>query len=249
MNDSSNQDIRLAMWSGPRNISTAMMRAWENRADTRVWDEPFYAYYLQATGLMHPMRDEIISAGIADWRKVVEQCVAKNPQGVRIHYQKHMTHHMLPEIADEWLDVLEHCFLIRDPALVVRSYLAKREHATLADIGIERQWQLFDQVCQRRGSEPLVIDSADFLKSPEAYLRAICSNIGVNYNASMVDWPAGPRGSDGIWASHWYAAVWQSTGFQPAVTAPLSAEDQQNPVASAAAVFYQRLHTHRLLLD
>jgi len=244
------QNVRLAMWSGPRNISTAMMRAWENRADTRVWDEPFYAYYLRATGLQHPMREEIIAAGETDWRRVVQQCAEDNPDGVRISYQKHMTHHMLPELEFDWFGRVQHCFLIRDPAYVVRSYLAKREAATLADIGIEQQWRLFDQVCQQQGDAPLVIDSADFLQRPEAYLRTVCTSIGVGFDERMLAWPAGPRDSDGAWAPHWYHAVWKSTQFQ-APTLEKEEEDlpHNHPVVLAAGPFYQKLKQHRLVLD
>lgn len=227
-----------------------MMRAWENRADTQVWDEPFYAYYLQATGQQHPMREQVIAAGETDWQQVAQRCAADNPPDVSISYQKHMTHHLLPEINFDCFEQLQHCFLIRDPAYVVRSYLAKRESASLADIGIEQQWQLFDSICQRQGGAPLVIDSADFLQQPEAYLRAICASIGVEFDPNMLAWPAGPRDSDGAWAPHWYHVVWKSTGFQaPAADQPQDDLPLEHPVVKAAQASYQRLHQHRLVLS
>lgn len=240
--------VCLAMWSGPRNISTAMMRAWENRSDTVVWDEPLYAYYLRASGQQHPMRAEVIAAGDPDWRSVAARCVAPCAPDVRVHYQKHMTHHVLPEIASGWLDGLEHCFLIRDPARVVQSYLLKRETVSLADIGVEQQWRLFDEVCQRRGEPPLVIDSADFLQNPEYFLKKICLHIGVEFEPSMLAWPAGARASDGVWAPHWYHAVHASTGFQKpaAVRAEIPLE---HPVVEAADHYYRRLSAYRFALS
>lgn len=240
--------VRLAMWSGPRNISTAMMRAWENRSDTAVWDEPLYAYYLRASGEQHPLREEVLAAGDDNWRRVTARCSGNEELSVPIFYQKHMTHHVLPEVGYDWLDGLQHCFLIRDPTRVVQSYLLKREAVALADIGIERQWQLFDELCQRRGNPPLVIDSADFLRNPESYLKVICAYIGVGFEPSMLAWPAGPRASDGVWAPHWYHAVQASTGFQaPPARAVEALLD--HPVAEAANRYYQQLWAQRSVLS
>lgn len=201
----------IAMWSGPRNISTAMMRAWENRPDTRVVDEPFYAHYLAHTGIGHPMAAEIIADGEPDWRSVVDTITARPAHG--IFYQKHITTHMMPHIDLGFLAALSHVFLIRDPQAVVASYSRKREMVTAADLGYEPQWRLFDYVRKLQGEVPPVVDSALFLQDPRSQLEALCARLGIEFDAAMLQWPAGERDSDGIWHRHWYDAVKRSTGF------------------------------------
>ncbi|MEM7376434.1 MAG: HAD family hydrolase [Pseudomonadota bacterium] len=238
--------INIAMWSGPRNLSTAMMRAFENRADTAVWDEPFYAAYLQHTGLVHPMRETVIAAGEPDWRRVAERCAAAPATG-RVCYQKHMTHHMVSAFGTDWLGALEHGFLLRHPARVLRSYVAKREQVELSDIGIVQQWQLFCDVRDRVGTAPLVIDSDDFLSDPRAYLEVMCSRWGMAFSERMLSWPSGPRESDGAWAPHWYGAVWQTTGFgapRPPVDAALP--DALQRVCDEAMPYYDTLVREKL---
>ncbi|HPQ94330.1 MAG: hypothetical protein KDI44_16245 [Thiothrix sp.] len=201
----------FAMWSGPRNLSTAMMRAWENRPDSRVWDEPFYAAYLARTGLEHPMRKAIITHHEADPAQVIRACTTPYTGGV--FYQKHMTHHLLPDYPLDWLAQLSHCFLLRDPHEVLLSYAQKREQVTLEDIGLPQQLRLYRWVKAHVDAEPLVVDAKDFLQQPEAWLRLMCQRLQIPFYPAMLNWPAGPRNSDGIWASHWYDSVWQSTGF------------------------------------
>ena len=167
------QTIRLAMWSGPRNISTAMMRAWENRTDTVVWDEPLYAHYLVATGIDHPGREQVIAEHDSDWLSVVSRCTGAVPEGKKIFYQKHMTQHMLPHIDRHWLADLNHCFLIRHPREVLLSYTKTRAEVTLDDIGFVQQMDIFNYIRQHKTSS-LVIDAADFLQQPRAYLEALC---------------------------------------------------------------------------
>ena len=203
----------IAMWSGPRNISTAMMRAWENRADTTVVDEPFYAHFLDATGLDHPMADEVIAAGDTDWRRVAEGLATRPASG--LFYQKHITTHWLPHFGIDWLDALDHVFLIREPEPVVASYLAKRGGATASDLGYAQQAALFDAIGERRGVPPPVIDGTRFLADPESQLRTLCERLDVPFDAAMLAWPPGPRASDGVWAAHWYEAVRRSRGFEP----------------------------------
>lgn len=239
----------IAMWSGPRNLSTAMMRAFENRSDTEVWDEPFYAAYLSLTGIEHPMREAVITAGERDWRNVAAQCVAAGAHG-SVFYQKHMTHHMVPEIDTDWLGGLQHGFLIRDPGRVLRSYAAKREGATLADIGITQQWALYQKVAEMLGSAPLVVDSDDFLHDPALYLQAMCSAWSIPYEESMLNWPAGLRDSDGVWASHWYGAVRQSTGFgRPRQPAQGELPGPLQQILEEAMPFYRKLRAQCLVLS
>ena len=202
--------VRIAMWSGPRTLSTATMRAWENRPDTVVVDEPLYAYYLAATGLDHPGRDAIVAAQPTDWRTVVRSLITGDlPDGATIAYQKHMTHHVLPEIDLEALEPLTHAHLIRDPRRVLASYARIREQPTLADLGVRQQVAL-----HRRFGGP-VVDSDDLLREPECVLRDLCAALGVPFDEHMLSWPPGPRPSDGVWAPYWYASVEASTGFGP----------------------------------
>jgi len=206
--------LRLAMWSGPRNISTAMMRSFENRGDCAVVDEPFYAHYLAHTGFDHPGREEVIAAGEPDWRKVAARLVGPVPQAKAIWYQKHMTHHLLPHIGREWLRGLTHVFLIRDPREVLASYIRSRPHVTAEDIGVLQQLDIFEYVSQLCGRAPPVIDAGEFLKAPEPQLRALCAQLDIPFSPRMLSWPAGPRASDGVWAPYWYEAVLRSTGFE-----------------------------------
>ncbi len=233
------------MWSGPRNISTAMMRAFENRADCAVIDEPFYAHYLHRTGMDHPGRDEIVERGETDWRNVVETLTGPVPDAKPVFYQKHMTHHMLPHIEHEWFDKVRHVFLIRDPRAVLASYLKSRPRATIEDIGVPQQAALFDEVTASIGAPP-VIDADEFLQRPEAHLRALCAALGIAFTPSMLHWPAGPRDSDGIWAPYWYDAVRKSTGFESWRARDLSLADAHAELIDACMPIYRRLYARRL---
>lgn len=239
--------MRIAMWSGPRNISTAMMRAWENRPDCVVSDEPLYAAYLAATGLDHPGRDEVIAAGETDWRRVADQLTGPIPEDRPLWYQKHMSHHLLPGMDTAWVHRLSNVFLIRDPAAVVDSYLKSRATVVPTDIGLLQQLDLFHAVAEREGQAPPVIDADDFLQRPEAHLRALCSRLGVEFSERMLQWPAGPRASDGVWAPHWYAAVWQSTGFEPWRPRTPRLNAAASAVAEACRPAYEALHAHRMM--
>lgn len=203
------------MWSGPRNISTAMMRAWENRPDTFVTDEPFYAHYLSNTEDKHPGYDEIVASQSVDWRQVVQQCISSEQPGCTIHYQKHMTHHVLPHITLEWLVNLKNIFLIRSPEAVVASYSKSRPDVKLSDLGILQQTRLFNAVRELSGTPPLVIDSYKLLKKPQQAMQLLCNHCDIPYDEGMLSWPAGKRDSDGVWAPWWYKSVEASTGFSP----------------------------------
>ena len=234
--------VRLAMWSGPRNISTALMRSWENRPDCAVVDEPLYAYYLQQTGLNHPARDEVIAAGEPDWQRVVAELTSSAP--APIYYQKHMTHHLIPQLPRDWIASLTNVLLIRDPHEVVASYVRSRADVVAADIGLVQQSELYDQL----GASVPVIDSADFLQAPETYLRWLCDHIGVDYLDAMLAWPAGPRDSDGVWAPHWYSAVWASTGFEPYRARAVDLRGAALRAAQESWPHYDRLRAVRVVL-
>lgn len=241
-----NAPLRIAMWSGPRNISTAMMRAWENRGDCAVSDEPLYAAYLATTGLDHPGRDEVIAAGETDWRRVVDGLLGPPPGGAALWYQKHMSHHLLPEMEVDWVLRLRNVLLIRDPAEVVSSYIKSRATVTPEDIGLPQQGRLFDLLRERQGETPPVIDAGDFLRAPEAHLRALCARLGIAFTPRMLSWPPGPRDSDGVWAPYWYDAVRQSTGFEPWRVRETALTGDAAAVAEACRPVYERLRAFRI---
>ena len=235
----------IAMWSGPRNISTAMMRAWENRADTHVIDEPFYAHFLASTGLDHPMREAVIAAGDTDWRRVAARI--STPPGTGILYQKHIATHWLEHFAVDWLDALDHAFLVREPEPVVASYAAKRAMPTPADLGYVQQAALFDRVRATLGRAPPVIDSARFLADPEGQLRALCRALDVAFDPAMLAWPPGPRDSDGVWGAHWYDRVVRSTGFgEPREPASVELDAAGRRVAGICRPYYEAMAAHAL---
>ena len=240
--------VRVAMWSGPRNISTAMMRAWENRGDCVVSDEPLYAHYLHHTGLDHPAREDVIAAGRTDWRDVVDALLGPVPGGAPVWYQKHMAHHLLPHIDHGWIAGLRNVLLIRDPRQVVASYVKSRATVTAADIGLPQQAALYEELAAR-GEPPPVIDAGDFLRAPEAYLRRLCTWLGIGFTPRMLAWPKGPRDSDGIWAPHWYAHVWESTGFEPPQAGTIELAGAAAQVAEACRAPYERLHALRMRAD
>ena len=237
---------RIAMWSGPRNLSTAMMYAFAARGDCAVWDEPFYAAYLKATGLDHPMKAEVIAGGEPDPARVAQACLGPIPAAQRLFYQKHMTLHMIPEFDRGFLRGLTNVFLIRHPARVIASYAQKRENPNLSDIGFVQQAELFDQVADFSGRPPLVIDSADIRDNPRVMLSKLCAALDIPFADKMLRWPAGPKPFDGVWAPHWYNAVHASKGLDapegplPDLTAKAAA------LCDLALPYYDRLAAYRL---
>ncbi len=217
--------LRIAMWSGPRNLSTALMRSFGNRSDTQVVDEPFYAHYLEVTQVEHPGRDEVLAAQERDWRKVAESLHAPLPAGVSVHYQKHMAHHLLPTMGRDWLAGLTHAFLLRNPADMLRSLGNKLARVRLEDTGLPQQLEIFERLRAETGATPPVIDADDLLDDPEGMLRALCAAIGIGFEPRMLHWPPGRRETDGVWAKYWYESVERSSGFErwPRSTEPLPA--------------------------
>jgi hypothetical protein len=238
--------VRIAMWSGPRNISTAMMRAWGNRPDTVVLDEPFYACYLKTTGKKHPGAKEVIAAGETDWRKVISQLAGPIPNGKRIFFQKHMTHHFLPEMDRHWLSAVTNCFLIRDPREVIASYVKKRENPALEDLGFVQQMEIFDYVRTRTNAIPPVVDAKDVLVDPERALRLLCGAVGVEFSNSMLSWAPGVRETDGIWAKYWYTEVSKTTSFRPYRERVHDVPERFCEIYERCCEYYERLHQYRL---
>jgi Sulfotransferase domain len=241
--------VRIAMWSGPRNISTAMMRSFGSRADCAVSDEPFYGAYLATTGLDHPMRNAVIASQPNDWRAVAKAMTGPVPWGKAVWYQKHMTHHMLPDYGLDWCDGLINAFLIRTPEAVLASYAQKREgDFSLEEIGLPAQLALFDRTAQRLGAAPPVVEGQDVLADPRGMLTALCGACGIGFDEAMLSWAPGRRASDGVWAPAWYDAVERSTGFAPPRREAGFEElpDSLKPIAEAARPLYERLARHKL---
>jgi hypothetical protein len=237
---------RIAMWSGPRNISTALLRSWGNRPDTFVCDEPLYAHYLLKTGIAHPGADEVIRSQENDWRKVVAWLTEYVPDGKTIFYQKHMTHHLLPEIDRGWLDRVTNAFLIREPREVVTSFVRIAGTPRLEDTGYPQQLEIFNLVRRRTGRAPVVIDSRDVLQDPPRLLRLLCASLDVDFTEAMLSWPPGPRDTDGVWAKYWYDAVLQSTSFQPYRSKNEPVPPHLAGLLEQAEEIYRQLHQHRL---
>ncbi len=239
--------INIAMWSGPRNISTAMMYAFGNRADCYAWDEPFYAFALRQHGNDHPMREAIIAANDADFDRLVARCLASPPEGRRIFYQKHMTHHMLPGYGRQWIGGLASAFLIRSPERVLASYARKWSEVSLRAIGFVEQAEIFEMVAGGLGKAPPVIDAEDVLADPQAILAPLCEALGVAFDPAMLSWPKGPKPFDGVWAPHWSNAVWASTGFaRPEKTADTALPPPLARIADQARPYYETLRAHRI---
>lgn len=229
--------MRIAMWSGPRNLSTAMMYSFGARADFAVVDEPFYSAYLTRTGLEHPMRDEIIASQPSDPKAVVARLLGPIPGDKPHFYQKHMTQHMIEGISRDWIAKVTNIFLIRHPARVAASFSAKYDRPTLTDIGFLQQLDLFEQL-KASGQTPIVVDSADIRRDPEGMLRRLCDAIGLSWDSAMLAWPEGGHPNDGVWAPHWYGAVHRSTGFAPAEGNLPELTEDQAALAEAAMPYY-----------
>ena len=206
---------RIAMWSGPRNISTAMMRSFENREDTLVIDEPFYAYYLNKTSLNHPLKEKVLASQSINWDEIVAQLNGEIPKEKTIFYQKHMVHHILSFDKIGWVKNFKNCLLIRHPKLVIVSYSKQTKINSIKDLGFVQQVELFKQIKNLTGSYPAVIDSKDILLNPKSYLSKLCNYFDIIFTEEMLSWPTGRRTSDGIWGSHWYKNVINSNGFIP----------------------------------
>ena len=239
---------RIAMWSGPRNISTAMMRAFGNRADCAVADEPFYAAYLTATGLIHPLHEEVIRSQPTDWQAVADAMLGPVPGGKPVWYQKHMTHHMVAGFGREWIEACVNVFLIRKPEAVLASYHRVREDFTLDEIGLPTQVELFFRAGDRLGHTPPVVEGRDVLADPEGVLRQLCAACGVGFDPAMLSWEPGRRPTDGVWAPAWYASVEQSTSFSEARPEPGFEDlpDNLKRLAERARPLYETLAAHRL---
>ena len=238
--------LRIAMWSGPRNLSTAMMRSFGSRADTFVSDEPFYGCFLKTTAADHPMRDEVIAAMDCGWSSVMASLSGPPPQDRPVWYQKHMWHHMSGPIGYDDFAGFIHAFLIREPERMIASYLRKREAAEFGNFGMDRQAEFFARESDRLGRAPPVIDANDVLADPEGVLTNLCGALGIPWDAAMLSWAPGRRATDGPWAPHWYGAVESSTGFGAPETDPVKLPPEAERIADRCRPYYKQLAKHRI---
>jgi len=238
--------LRLAMWSGPRNVSTALMRSFDSRADTTVCDEPLYAHYLLVTGRPHPGADEVVRRHENDWRRVARRLTGPVPGGARVFYQKHMAHHLLPHVGRDWLERLEHAFLVREPRAMLASLTKVVPEPRVPDTGLPQQARLFEEVRRRSGAAPPVIEARDLLEDPAGILARLCDRVGLDFDPAMLAWAPGPRDTDGCWGPHWYDSVYASTGFAPASPRDVDLPAALEPVLAECERHYQILHEHRL---
>lgn len=232
--------MRIAMWSGPRNLSTAMMYSFGARRDCAIWDEPFYAAYLMATGIDHPMRNEVIAQNESDPDVVARRCLGSIPGEKPVFYMKHMPHHMVEGFPLRWAEGCQNVHLIRHPARVIASYRVKRESITMQDIGYLDQLRVFEAL------GGTVIDSSDIRNAPGDMLQALCASIGLPYDPNMLSWPAGGRAEDGVWAEHWYGSVHRSTGFAGPEPALPEVADVHTRLYHEAMAVYETLAAHKI---
>jgi len=228
------------MWSGPRNLSTAMMYAFGNRGDTTILDEPYYGAYLHHSGVEHPMNTEVLSSQPHDPEEISAHVTGLIPGAYAVWYQKQLTHHMLPQFSLDWVAKQTNVFLIREPARVIASYEQKRETLALEDLGFVQQKRIYDY-CVALGQKPIVIDSDDILSNPKVALIALCEGVGIDFDPAMLRWEAGARLEDGVWASHWYDAVHKSTGFGAAPGPIPVVGSKFNDILEQAQVIYRQL--------
>ncbi len=247
------QPVRIAMWSGPRNISTALMRSWGARSDCFVSDEPLYAHYLsvidETKRREHPAYDEVMRSQPTDWREVAADLTGPTPNGKSVWYQKHMAHHLTAGMDWDWIAKLTNCFLIRDPAAMITSFIKVIDNPTPADLGLPQQVELFQWLRGQTGNTPVVIDSRDVLLDPRGTLGALCNRIGIEFDEAMLSWNAGTREEDGVWAPHWYSSVYRSTGF-----APYEAKNERVPqrllgVLDECNALCEQLAAHKINLE
>ena len=226
-----------------------MMRSWGNRPDAVVADEPLYAHYLKATGLPHPGAAETMASHEGDWREVVQWLTGPLPDGKSVFYQKHMTHHMLPNIELDWLESLANCFLIRDPREMITSLTEFVPVPRIEDTGLPQQVRIFDAVCQQTSAIPIVIDARDVLNNPRKILREVCRRVGLNFYDEMLEWAPGRRDTDGSWAKHWYKKVELTTSFGPYRPKPDEVPPELEGILEECNELYEQLRPHRITID
>ncbi len=206
------QTLRINMWSGPRNVSTALMYSFAQRRDTRVLDEPLYGHYLRVADAEHPGKQEVIDAMISDGERVVREVIL-GPCDRPVLFMKQMAHHLVA-IDRAFLAQTTNVLLIRDPEQMLPSLAQNLAQPILRDTGLAMQSALYQELLDL-GQQPLVLDAKQLLLDPPGVLSQLCSHLGIPFDEHMLHWSPGPRPEDGIWAKYWYQNVHQSTGFEP----------------------------------
>ena len=234
--------LRICLWSGPRNVSTALMYSFAQRSDTRALDEPLYAHYLSVTGADHPGKDEVLASMEKDGERVVRDVIL-GPCDRPVLFMKHMAHHLV-NIDRSFLKRTINVLLVRDPRYVLPSLAQKLPNPQLRDTGLAIQCELLQQL-QEWGQEPPVLDSSDFFPDPAPILNILCARIGIPFEEAMLRWPAGPHPEDGVWAPYWYHTVHRSTGFEPSLEAK-SFPPHLNSLLEECRPYYELLKTAAL---
>ena len=239
----------IAMWSGPRNISTALMRSFENRSDCFVSDEPFYSYFLHKTGLKHPLRNEIIKSNLVDYNEIIKYITGPTPFSKQIWYQKHMAHHILPGVDMNWIKNMKNCLLIRHPSDVILSYSKKNEINNIQQLGYLQQIEIYKMLTKELGISPIIIDAQDLLRNPKNMLIEICKNLRIEFDDKMLSWQPGIRKTDGIWGKHWYKQVEASTGFKPYAKTDRIIPSKYQSLYDECMQYYDFLYQNRISLN
>ena len=240
------RSIRIAMWSGPRNISTALMRSFENRNDSYVTDEPFYGYFLKNSGELHPERDRILNVQSSDWDEVSTMLSGDIPKNKSVWYQKHMAHHIFDHSNLEWTKDVVNCFLIRNPKEVINSYIKRFNLTNALQLGYNQQLRIFNFLKNSTGQTPVVLNAKDVLMNPKSQLQGLCAKLGIEFTVDMLSWPSGKRDTDGVWAPHWYSEVEKTTGFQPYSYANTTLEDKWSEIYKKCLSDYDLLNSFRM---
>lgn len=237
-NSSDRPAKRICLWSGPRNVSTALLYSFAQRSDTEAFDEPLYAHFLRVSGATHPLREPSLAAQDQHGERVVREVIL-GPSAAPVLFFKQMAHHLV----DLDLDFMRHTqnvFLTRDPEQMLRSLDNQIDHPTLRDTGLARQCEIFDML-QHWGQEPAVLESRELLLDPPGVLRKLCGRLELPFEEAMLNWPAGPKEFDGVWASHWYRSVHRSTGFLPHVPKRDPFPEHLKPLLEECTPYYRRL--------
>ena len=233
--------MKIACWSGPRNISTALMRSWSSRNDTFVSDEPFYAYYLKETGLKHPMSEEIINYYPNNYNEVINSITKNIPESKKIWYQKHMAHHLIHFINIDWVKNFHNCFLIRHPKDVINSYIRKNQLNHIDELGYPQQWKLIDHLIENK-KDIIVIDSSILLENPKKILNEWCKNLNIEFYETMLSWSKGPYPTDGIWWKHWYNNVINTNQFELFDKKSNTIPNKYQDIYNEALDYYEKLY-------
>jgi hypothetical protein len=237
--------MNIACWSGPRNISTAMMRSWSSRKDTFVTDEPLYAYYLQKSLIEHPLKNKIIDKYPTNIEKIKKYLINDNPKNKEVWYQKHMAHHILDFKELDFILSFKNAFLIRHPGLVINSFTKKNILSNSIQLGYKQQKNIIDYLI-KNNKEFVVIDTNIFLKNPEKILKKWCKKINLNFDDRMLHWKKGIYKTDGIWASHWYNSVVNSNSFFGDIDNNFKVKKQYESIFDECFEYYEEILKYKI---